>query len=220
VSLQIIHETEEYLAISKPTGCHSTRGKTPENSVEEWLEAARPEQKLLPEAGLCQRLDYLTSGLLLAAKTKASFDKWSEYIRTPGSLQKFYLAMVHGKLIDGRFSLYFSARHKSSQKMTVSERGPLKERGRCEWRVLECLNDLSLLEVELVGPGKRHEIRAGFAHLGHPIYGDRLYGSEIDPAESSFGLHSWRLHWGSQSLLCPHPASWEKAFPNLSTGNF
>jgi 23S rRNA pseudouridine1911/1915/1917 synthase len=59
------------------------------------------------------------------------------------------------------------------------------------YRVLERDRDTTLLELALV-TGRRGQIRAQLADLGHPIVGDRAYGSRRDPLRR-LGLHATRL---------------------------
>jgi 23S rRNA pseudouridine1911/1915/1917 synthase len=82
-----------------------------------------------------------------------------------------------------------------------------------------------LLEVELVGAGRRHQIRAGFAFLGHPLAGDGLYGGPALEAEVDEGilhdrpaLHAHRIEvdgvrvespppWWAMAIAAPEGAS-------------
>jgi 23S rRNA pseudouridine1911/1915/1917 synthase len=61
-----------------------------------------------------------------------------------------------------------------------------------EYRVETVSGKTSLLEIELL-TGRRHQIRAQLAGLGHPILGDRLYGSEYDPRDDAIGLYARSL---------------------------
>ena len=65
----------------------------------------------------------------------------------------------------------------------------------CEthYRVLQSRNGLSLVECELI-TGRTHQIRAQFAHAGHPLLGDGKYG-KLDKryARSYQALYSYRL---------------------------
>lgn len=62
----------------------------------------------------------------------------------------------------------------------------------------------TLLEVELLGPGRRHQIRAGLASLGHPLVGDVLYGAR---AEGAPRLHAWRVEVDGVPVEA-EPPSW------------
>ena len=59
------------------------------------------------------------------------------------------------------------------------------------------------LELELIGPGKRHQLRAGCAFLGHPLVGDTLYG---EGSEGGVRLHAWRIELDGVIAEAPKPA--------------
>ena len=205
----IFKEGNTWLVINKPSGFHSVADQENLNepSVEEWLKINRPELQSLPECGLVHRLDQKTSGVLLVAKTPEIYLSFRELMRGR-DIQKTYLAIVVGSIKNGEFKLYFSSRYKRSQKITVSTSGSPSTQGQCRWRTLASDKKHSLLEVELIGRGKRHQIRAGLAYQGHPLVGDTLYGG---PKSEFFGLHSWKLSWQSIKIECPPPSQWPES---------
>ena len=101
-------------------------------------------------------------------------------------------------------ALSFASRHKGSAKASVHTRGEPETIGRCRWRVRSVRDDTTLIEVDLLGPGRRHQIRAGFAYEGHPLVGDTLYGAQ--EAASGLGLHAWRVEIDGVVVECPIPA--------------
>jgi 23S rRNA pseudouridine1911/1915/1917 synthase len=204
----VLKESHDWLIINKPSGFHTVQGKDLENqNVEEWLRKNFQNLSDLPEAGLVHRLDQKTSGCLFVAKNLKIFSDFQKRFRTGTGIQKIYLALVEGKPTQKGFDLYFSSRYKSSKKMTVKTEGPAREKGQCAWKVLEFKNNRSLLEVELIGPGKRHQIRAGLSFLQHPIIGDELYGGP--PWIKSFGLHAFRLVFDGITAESPMPETWK-----------
>jgi 23S rRNA-/tRNA-specific pseudouridylate synthase len=122
-----------------------------------------------------------------------------------GSIHKTYHALVsEGVPEAGRFKLYFTNRYKRSKKVTVGESGELRHIGACAWRVHGRGEGVVLLEVELRGAGRRHQLRAGFAHLGMPLLGDALYGGP-PWAEERPALHAWQLHVDGVTVESPSP---------------
>ena len=213
---EVLHETESWLVVSKPSGWHSVLraggardwgDEEAQPVLEEWLARAIQGQSELPEAGLVHRLDYLTSGCMLVARSAEAMERLQAMVqgRRPGLL-KVYLAMAGGNIEAGSFDYYFRSRHRRSRKVTVWQRGEESERGRCRWIVRERMADHTLLEVEIFGPGRRHQIRAGLAHLGHPLRGDALYGGA--EWEGRFGLHAWRLDMEGARIIAPPPEPW------------
>jgi 23S rRNA pseudouridine1911/1915/1917 synthase len=211
----VIAERPGWLVISKPAGWHSVgqgrdaaaAGEAEAPTVEGWLRAARPDHADLPEAGIVHRLDLGTSGCLVAARTAADHERLRAAVGSAGGARKTYLALVHGGIAEqGSFRLYFSSRHKGSRKVTVRREGEAPECGRCRWTVLrrDACDGHDLVEVELVGRGRRHQIRAGLAWLGHPLAGDSLYGGSGDREMPA--LHAWRVEIDGERVECPPDA--------------
>jgi len=177
-----------------------------DQSVQAWRERKEPSARSIPEAGLCHRLDQGTSGCLLIAKTVEAHER----LRTAmggadGAIAKTYLALVKGGLDkEGNFRLHFEGRYKRSAKVSVSRAGSWETGGRCKWKVLRHIvaRGVDVVEVELIGPGRRHQIRAGFAYLEHPLEGDTLYGAQ---GPSHFSLHAWKIIIDGLTVVAPPP---------------
>ena len=206
------------MVLSKPAGWHTLRNpRDPEETsgptIESWLREAIPQCATLPEAGLLHRLDVETTGCLAAARSAAALAALQPAFRGPeADACKVYLALVAGRAFDGSFDLHFTSRHRGSHKATVSHQGDPASLGRCQWQVRSRPNEeCTLLEVRILGPGKRHQIRAGLAYGGYPLLGDALYGGAR--WHGGIALHSWRLRIDGQWVQCPLPASWGMPTP-------
>ena len=208
-AISILREEPSWLVLAKPAGMHTVEqnGNEGAPSVESWLRAARPELAGLEECGLVHRLDFDTSGCLIVAKAEGTRERLRDaFSGRGGDIRKIYLARVEGRFADrvmaGAFTLSFTSRHKGSSKVSVHTRGEPETIGRCRWRVLSVLDEPTLVEVELLGPGRRHQIRAGFAYEGHPLVGDALYGSRAD---GPIRLHAARVEVDGVTVECPPP---------------
>ncbi len=219
----IVHDSAEWFVVNKPTGWHSVAARVTDGSatIQEWIAEHYPTQCALPESGLVHRLDHSTSGCLLIAKTVRSYEDLRENFSAGvagWAIEKKYLARVtRGIAESGEFTLFFSSRHKGSAKVTVHEFGAKNERGSCRWKVLKradprgvaddpCAFDL--VEIELIGGGKRHQIRAGLSSVGHPLAGDAMYrGQPLDESVNHgyAALHAWKVVVTGVEVESPRP---------------
>ena len=154
------------------------------------------------------RLDRETSGTMLVATSTEARDRLRVAI-VDGSILKSYLAAIPDRSplpMAGEFRLRFSSRYRRSAKVTVREHGDGEE-GVCRWSTLGRAAGGRLIEVELIGPGRRHQIRAGFAHLGAPLAGDTLYGGA---SASRLALHATRLRIAGLTVTSPMPSGFGK----------
>lgn len=199
------HDPPQWIVIDKPAGLHSVASARGDGgrSVEETLRSASEVLRDLEQGGLVHRLDRETSGAMLVATSMAARGRLRDAI-SDGSIGKVYLAAISSSTslpASGTFRLRFSSRYRRSAKVSVREDGEGQE-GVCRWRTLERGDVQRLLEIELVGPGRRHQIRAGFAHLGAPLRGDPLYGGD---AAARLALHATRLVVDGMAIESPRP---------------
>lgn len=148
---------------------------------------------------LVSRLDMNTSGLIIVAKNQFAHGMLSSESNTK-KIEKKYLAVVHGIFeekegtIDLPIYRYEGTEH--GIKRVVDERG---QRSITHYKVREEYNNkASLVECRLE-TGRTHQIRVHLSHLGHPIYGDFLYGAgdeEHDLIERQ-ALHAYYLKFKS-----------------------
>jgi 23S rRNA pseudouridine1911/1915/1917 synthase len=201
----VLRDAGGWFAVNKPSGIHSVRlkGRGGE-SLEDWLAANEPALGKLPEHGLVNRLDQETSGVVLVARDAGIRDHLRGSI---ASAEKIYWTAVIGEPPDSG-SIDFELRAASRASGTVTRFGRRAQRtGETRYRVIGRKPGFSLLEVQLVGPGARHQIRAHLSGEGFPVAGDRLYKGDLPDAPTRLALHAWRLRLPGEAepVVAPVP---------------
>ena len=201
--LNIVYEDENILLVDKRPGLAvhphdgAEYGKTLIDHIQAYLYAKRewrPREENAFTPALCNRIDRNTGGIVIAAKNAEALRILNQKIKDR-EIDKRYLAIVEGtpKPKEGVLRGYlFKDAVKNRVYVTDTPQSGSKS---CEthYRVLQSRNGLSLVECELI-TGRTHQIRAQFAHAGHPLLGDGKYG-KLDKryARSYQALYSYRL---------------------------
>lgn len=182
--IDIIDETAEFLVINKPAGL-TVHGRN-DYTLADWLKTKYPEIERVgddPERpGIVHRLDKDVSGLMVIAKTQASFNNLKKQFQNR-TITKEYTALVHGKIQRDSSTINFPIRRASEgYKMAaipLTIKGKPTETGRLaetEFRIITRLVNYTLLKVK-IKTGRTHQIRVHLAAYDHPVVGDRIYGT-------------------------------------------
>ena len=204
--IRIVWEDPRYLAVAKPAGLHSLAGRTP-GSVAELLLAARPDQRHVgprpAEAGILHRLDRDTSGVMLAAKTAATYTA-ARHAFAHREVDKRYLALVAGRVNEA--TTIDVPLRRLVTRVRAARGGEASYRARTQVYPVETREGWTLVRARM-RTGVTHQLRAHLALLGHPIFGDIKYGGPPAPAGSRDGqlLHAWRisLRPGPEIVVAP-----------------
>jgi len=195
IPLDIVYQDADLLVLNKPAGLvvHPANGHADDTLVNALL-AHVPDLAGIggvQRPGIVHRLDKDTSGLLLVAKNDVAHQALQAQFKDR-RVDKAYLALVEGHISPprGRIDAPIGRDPRDRKKMAVATGG---RPAQTEYRVLETLDDTSLVEAKLL-TGRTHQIRVHLASIGYPIVGDRLYGRR--KARHGLGrqfLHAWRL---------------------------
>ncbi len=201
--LNIVYEDAHILLVDKRPGqaVHphdgAEYGRTLIDHIQSYLYQKRewrPREENSFTPALCNRIDRNTGGIVIAAKTAEALRVMNQKIKDR-ELDKRYLAIVEGtpKPREGSLKGYlFKDAQKNRVFVTDTPRTGAKS---CQtnYKVLASNRDLSLVECELI-TGRTHQIRAQFAHAGHPLLGDGKYGKLDKRFDRSYqALYSYKL---------------------------
>ena len=199
MDIEIIYEDEDILVVNKkpfmvvhPT--KSYQSGTLANGVINYFNESG--QNCIVR--LVSRLDMNTSGLIIIAKNQFSHGMLSKEM-SDNKVTKKYLAVVHGLLEneEGTIDLpiYRPEGTDFGIMRVVDERG---QRSITHYKVVEKYENASLVECTLE-TGRTHQIRVHLSNIGHPIYGDSLYGSGDEEQDliNRQALHAYSLDFKS-----------------------
>ena len=156
----------------------------------EW--SPRGENAFAP--ALCNRIDRNTGGIVIAAKTAEALRVINQKIKDR-EMDKRYLAIVEGSPKPAKGSLKgYLFKDAKKNRVFVSDQ-PKTGAKTCQtnYVTLASGKGLSLVECELI-TGRTHQIRAQFAHAGHPLLGDGKYGKLDKRYDRNYqALYSYKL---------------------------
>ena len=175
IPLTIIFEDDHVMVVNKPANLvvHPGAGNAMHTLVNALLYHA-PSLHHLPRAGIIHRLDKDTTGLLLVAKTLTAHTSLIRQMQAR-TIERHYLALVHGHLIAGQTIDTGYGRHPRNRiKMAVCPQG---RQAITQFSIRKQYGYTTLLDVKLM-TGRTHQIRVHMAHINHPVVGDPLYGGQ------------------------------------------
>ena len=201
--LNIVYEDEHLLLVDKRPGLAvhphdgAEYGRTLIDHIQAYLYQKRewrPREENSFTPALCNRIDRNTGGIVIAAKTAEALRVMNQKIKDR-EMDKRYLAIVEGtpKPREGSLKGYLFKDEKKNRVFVTDTPKPGAKSCQTNYKVLESRNGLSLVECQLI-TGRTHQIRAQFAHAGHPLLGDGKYGKLDKRFDRTYqALYSYKL---------------------------
>ena len=203
--LNIVYEDDQILLVDKRPGLAvhphdgAEYGRTLIDHIQSYLYqkrewSPRGENSFTP--ALCNRIDRNTGGIVIAAKTAEALRIMNQKIKDR-ELDKRYLAIVEGrpKPAVGSLKGYLFKDAKKNRVFVTDTPQTGAKSCQTNYKVLASGNGLSLVECELI-TGRTHQIRAQFAHAGHPLLGDGKYGKLDKRFDRNYqALYSYQLRF-------------------------
>ena len=201
--LNIVYEDEHILLVDKRPGLAvhphdgAEYGRTLIDHIQAYLyqkQEWRPREENSFTPALCNRIDRNTGGIVIAAKTAEALRVMNQKIKDR-ELDKRYLAIVEGmpRPREGSLKGYLFKDAKKNRVFVTDTPQSGAKNCQTNYKVLTSNKDLSLVECELI-TGRTHQIRAQFAHAGHPLLGDGKYGKLDKRYDRNYqALYSYKL---------------------------
>ena len=203
--LNIVYEDDQILLVDKRPGLAvhphdgAEYGRTLIDHIQAYLYqkhewSPRSENSFTP--ALCNRIDRNTGGIVIATKTAEALRVMNQKIKDR-EMDKRYLAIVEGtpKPKEGSLKGYLFKDAKQNRVFVTDTPQPGSKSCQTDYRILSSANGLSLVECKLI-TGRTHQIRAQFAHAGHPLLGDGKYGKLDKRFDRNYqALYSYRLRF-------------------------
>jgi 23S rRNA pseudouridine1911/1915/1917 synthase len=204
IKLAIIFEDENILVINKPAGLQVhpsdySQANTLTNALlakyPELVEVHDESVEAYLRPGIVHRLDKDTSGIMVVAKNKKTFEQLKKLFKDR-EITKKYLAVVAGVMesSSGVIQKPLARSVGFSKQLIARENTKTKVReAATAYEVLEQYKTYALLEVT-PKTGRMHQIRVHLASLGNPIVGDLIYGKKKEASASEKTVQRQLLH--------------------------
>ncbi len=209
--LDIIYEDKELLVVNKEAHKLTIATEKHENNTL-YSEASAYVKKQYPKnkVFIVHRLDKDTSGIVIFAKNQ---DKKNELQNNWDQVNREYIAIVEGKLekkndvlkdylVEAKNLNVYITKDKNKGKLAITE-----------YEVLEENNKYSLLKIR-IKTGRRNQIRVQLANIGHPIVGDKKYGSK-DNCLKRLALHANLIEYKDYCFETKYPKEFKRLFKDI-----
>lgn len=189
--LTIIYEDDAIIVIDKEASLLSMAAKdknerTAFSEVSAYVKRQDPRQRVF----IVHRLDRDTSGVLLFAKSEqvkmTLQDNWDEVVK-----ERIYTALVEGSVRKESGTIKSWLKETRTYKVYSNPTDNGGQLAITHYKKIRSNRQYSLLEVKLE-TGRKNQIRVHMEEIGHPVVGDKKYGSTVNPIKR-LGLHATAL---------------------------
>jgi len=185
--LAILHEDRDVIVVLKANGLLTVatereREATAQAYLNEYVGARGAER-----IHVVHRLDRETSGVLVFARNFHARERLKEQF-AEHSVDRLYVAIIEGAIEPPRGTIRSNLYERRDLRMVSVESHPEAKHAVTHYRTIESKDRWSMLEVTLE-TGRKNQIRAHLSEAGHPIVGDTMYGSTVNPL-GRLGLHA------------------------------
>jgi 23S rRNA pseudouridine1911/1915/1917 synthase len=215
--LTIAYEDNHCLAVVKPPGLLTVGDRTGDLSLVDLARDYLRRKYKKPGnvfVGVVHRLDRPVGGIVLFARTSKAAGRLAEQFRT-GRVEKIYEALVEGRVAEREGQLVDRLVKNRNTNVVRRATGsdPRGKESTLNFRRLRGTSSATLLEIR-PETGRSHQIRVQLAGSGHPVLGDKKYGS-TRRFDDGIALRAVRLTFehpiDKRPITVEAPADWGSA---------
>ncbi len=186
-TLALLHEDEDILVVLKSHGLLTVatereRETTAQAYLNQYLKLKGEER-----VHVVHRLDRETSGVLVFAKHFDAREALKEKFAAH-DVDRVYIAIIEGSIDPPSGTIRSNLRERRDLRMESVDAHPDAKPAVTHYRTIQESSGFSMLEITLE-TGRKNQIRTHLSEAGHPVVGDRMYGSNVNPL-GRLGLHA------------------------------
>ena len=195
IPLDIVYEDDDLLVVNKPKGMvvHPAAGNYDETLVNALMFHCKGSLSGINgviRPGIVHRIDKNTSGLLIVAKNDFAHQGLAEQIKVHSFTREYEaIAVGHFKDTEGTINAPIGRHPVDRKKMCVTDRN--SKEAVTHYTVLTQFANTAHLRLRLE-TGRTHQIRVHLSYIGHPIYGDDVYGKVVKGTQGQC-LHARKI---------------------------
>ncbi len=185
--IAILHEDDDILVVLKSHGLLTVATERERETTTQAYLNAYLKEKGEERVHVVHRLDRETSGVLIFAKSFEAREALKGQFAVH-EVDRVYVAIIEGEIDPPRGTIRSHLRERKDLRMESVDAHPDAKLAVTHYLTIQTSGRYSMLEVTLE-TGRKNQIRTHLAEKGHPIVGDRLYGSTVNPL-GRLGLHA------------------------------
>jgi len=195
IALDIVYEDDDLLVVNKPKGMvvHPAAGNYDETLVNALLYHCKDSLSGINgviRPGIVHRIDKNTSGLLIVAKNDTAHQGLAVQIKEHSFTREYEaIAVGHFRDLSGTVNAPIGRSTADRKKMCVTDRN--SKSAVTHYEVIRQYQNAAHLKLTLE-TGRTHQIRVHLAYIGHPIYGDDVYGKAVKGTQGQC-LHARKI---------------------------
>lgn len=185
--LAILHEDDDVIVVLKSHGLLTVATERERETTAQAYLNVYLKEKGGERIHVVHRIDRETSGVLVFAKNFEAREALKEKFAAH-DVERVYVAVIEGEMDPPQGTIRSNLRERRDLRMESVDFHPDAKLAVTHYRTIETNGRYSMLEIRLE-TGRKNQIRTHLAEAGHPVVGDRMYGSTVNPL-GRLGLHA------------------------------